>query len=85
MILRHSAIPIAAAAPTEEQGIFVPVTPLPRASANEAYVQEQRLAFEQGLPPLHARTGGDGLVALEREGAKGLIGSRGGKRAMGYA
>lgn len=85
MILRHSAIPIASGPPGDEQGIFVPVTPLPRSPANEAYVHEQRLAFEQGLPPVHARVEGDGLVALERDGARELIASRGGKHAMGYA
>lgn len=85
MVLRHSAVPIASGAAGDEQGIFVPVSPLPRSSANETYVQQQRLAFEQGLPPAHARAEGDGLVALERDGAREMIASRGGKRAMGYA
>jgi len=82
MVFRHSALPVL---PAKEEGIFVPLTPLPQVRANVEYVQTQREAFENGLPPVHARDSAAGLVELETAGERGMIKSSGGKRAMGYA
>ncbi|KAK4683838.1 hypothetical protein P7C73_g6378, partial [Tremellales sp. Uapishka_1] len=81
IVYRHAALPVSSA---PEQGqLFLPVSPLPRTRANLEYVQRQREAFENGLPPPFAR-GGSELVRVEEKGDKSMIGSGGGRRAMGY-
>ena len=86
IIFRHASVPLTKAAAggqgNKAEGLFLPITPLPRTEANIAYVAEQREAWERGLPPPHVRL--DGLVALENPGSVEQIGSSGGKRAMGY-
>jgi hypothetical protein len=81
MVFRHASIPVAPVSVGVE-GVFAPVSPLPRTRANEAYVAKQREAFEHGLPPSHAANGG--MAQLEVAGSADMIESYGGKRAMGY-
>ena len=79
MVVRHTSLPLS---PGADEGIYLPVSPLPRTQANIALIEKQKTAFEQGTPPPHVGT--EGLVALERPGSASRIPSNGGRRAMGY-
>lgn len=97
MVLRHPHLTVPSAASAEEAEqeqaqaqAFLPLAPLPVSSeANRTYVQVQRQAYEQGLPPpIASNPEAEAEVAAavrveETFSIEGVQGRRG-KKAMGY-
>lgn len=81
VLYRQAAIPAQNPLLSGEEGLTLPVSPLPSASSAE-YVQAQRAAFEAGLPPPQARR--EGSVAVEEGRSAQDIVTGGGRRALGF-
>ncbi|WVW84300.1 hypothetical protein I302_106334 [Kwoniella bestiolae CBS 10118] len=84
MVFYHSALPITTS-PNSGQ-VFLPLQPILKGSEGSAqWVEEQKKAFEKGVPPPGEAVGdNEGLWLLEEKGERGMIGSRAGRDAMGY-
>lgn len=80
LILHHPRLPIQSPAQA-----FLPLNMLPSGSANATYIQAQRTAFEQGVPPPaeYQQTGGR-AVRLEKAGGREDVAGWRGKKVMGY-
>lgn len=81
MLYRQVAVPAQNPLLSGEEGLTLPVSPLPSASS-EDLVRAQRAAFEAGLPPPQAQR--EGSVAVEDGRSAQDIATGGGRRAMGF-
>ncbi|OCF60838.1 hypothetical protein L486_00478 [Kwoniella mangroviensis CBS 10435] len=84
MVFHHSSLPITTS-PNSGQ-VFLPLHPVLKSSAGSAeWIEEQKNAFEKGVPPPGAMVDDkEGLWLLEEKGDRRLIETRAGRDAMGY-
>jgi hypothetical protein len=80
VLYHHPSIPLIPCNRVGEEGLALPVSPLPTQS--KEYVARQRESFENGRPPPHVRA--VGVTALEAVGVEREIRGSGGRKAMGY-
>lgn len=80
ILVSHAGLGLRAA---NDNGLLLPIHPLPAGEGNKAFVTLQRTAFEAGLPPPHAILEGETCL-VEEPGSSAEIDSVSGRRAMGY-
>ena len=82
MVYTHSGMPVKLAKSGSGIGEsdFIRVDPLTASAEGE--VKGQKDAYERGLPPPRAMV--EGTIAVEEAGTKDVLGSNGGRSAMGY-